>query len=295
MGWVSFEELLDDIIALDTAHTLLQDKQSYVGIHDQSQLNAEVERIYPYLKDLCGIYADIPGKATFQGGLEEKIWARLGGKGRSFNADPSSYHIGIGKLVKQTGIATARLHSKLRSPDSEERRVHGVLSHELAHCASSNESATQLRGIEINARMGLNGFHDHHLEAYRRTGSLVRTSVAVKAILEEREDELLALTEKNQGKRWKEKLSQEISFQKKRASNGDFYKALIYFVLPYKALRHAVDSNLTAVKVPDAPPFSREDFFPSLYESLRGVLHVPTEDPILVPATLELYQRARDN
>ncbi len=279
LDWITLEEIVEDIALFKSTREAVEQKEMYRLVENNADLLYEALKMLPYVNEVCGKPGEKIIGAQFMTKLEERF---CGG---------ASYYNGVLPFLRLFGIPLSRINSHYIATDTHEPSVQGILAHEMAHCASSNESATTLRGIEINARIALTGDASHVYAFYNVLHGLACGAGTVKAIYEGRRDEFLEMVEDKIDKNWSEYLRKWIDGEK---CNVDHYNKWIYNVLPYKAFKLALEQDSDSVPVPQPPSFSTESKLLSSLAVMRTILGIADESPVQMPAALELYRRAKD-
>ncbi len=277
-AWTSDEELLEDLLFTKAE----MDSHTYTGIHSQAELEAETALMYPILEDLVGSKAIPYPTARFMTEEESDAINENFPAGTSFS----------------TGKAF-RINHLLQSTDTEERVLHNVVAHELCHCASSNEAATQLRGMEVNAR--LPDSDSNRYAFFAELNYWAALTAVIKDIHIGVSDELRDLAEETISTRWKLRgtpLKELFEDKVNEIRGGDEYSTWAYRVVPYKAFKLAVAEELDEIEIPQTP--GRPEKLTAINMSvLASTLYrkwkkIDQEDPLDMTSSLELYTSARD-
>ncbi len=280
-SWVSDGELLEDILLSESAMSAIP----YRGIHSQQELEEATSAIYPVLEQVCGEAALCHPTAEFMP-EEQAEWVNSHyPKGTSFSQSTSFI-----------------INPLLMSTDTEERLVHPVVSHELCHCLSSNEAATQLRGLEVDARLSASD-ENHRFGFFANLNYWAAVAALLKDIEVGVDAGLRELAESTVRGYWQHRGSDFKDIFEERADSliagEDTYPNWAYSLTPYKAFRQALAADADTIEAPQ--PTARPDRLSWINASVcMGMLmrklsgDDEKERPLELSASLCLYREARE-
>jgi hypothetical protein len=264
-------------VRLDRAENLLARaaRDDPPTLDDDDALRREAARLRPRVEALVGRpYGRLPD-VRYRRGLGARI------------AGPWSQYLTLGHP------ATRRVRMTPR--DESRRAIPTILAHELAHRYSFDESLTTLRGLEVSARLALDGDPLHAAAAPRELARVLLGAALVEAVAGDCADEVERFLASRPGdpalartrSHWER-------LQARRPERAADCVAQVYSVLPARALdaaRVADDSRAGPVPHPRFPLDSAQALAVLAYTGLDA-LAGRRRDRVAVSATLRLLEEA---
>lgn len=287
LGSVSLEDILTDLFSFRKALDGLS--YSYQGLCTEAEVLEGAEKVTPYISEMLGDGNQPPGVRF----MDKEGWHSLMIIDRFATA---SYYAGA---ISENRYRHARINKKCLAEPSRGHipDAHATLVHEMCHVMNPyNETETQLRCIEVQSGMALDGHMEHSYSVYKQLVKFAYMSALFKSVKESRVEELLnhdilkelGMNDADKSKAW-------LDWLKKGKCN---YTTLIYYVYPYLSLRHALSSdNIALIRGPPHEGLCRESghaFVDSFARTILRKFNLTKQDAehVEVPAAMEMWSRA---